>query len=145
LLPLQALFERAEEQVENWRSIAITLPPDDGSTRVDFSIDQGNGGQPQKRHNLALNGITGEVVEWAPFASQSSGRKARSWVRFLHTGEALGIVGQTVAGLASLAAVLMVWSGLILAVQRLLRYLNRRRNRAEAAALRPTMSLCESR
>ena len=145
LLPLQTLFESATQQVDDWRSIAITLPPTASSSRVNFSIDQGNGGQPQKRHTLTLNGTTGEVAEWAPFSSQSTGRQARSWVRFLHTGEALGIVGQTVAGLASLAAVLMVWSGLLLALQRLLRYLKRRRGLARSATRLATMPLGESR
>ncbi|MSR11799.1 MAG: PepSY domain-containing protein, partial [Gammaproteobacteria bacterium] len=64
---------------------------------------------------------------------QSAGRQARAWVRFLHTGEALGGIGQTLAGIASLAAVLMVWTGLALSWRRLRMYLARaRRQRQEA-------------
>lgn len=139
-LPIESLFAIAAEQVPNWRSIEFTLPEPDSAT-LDFSIDQGNGGQPQKRHSLTLDASTGDVANWAPFTSQSAGRQARSWVRFLHTGEALGIVGQTIAGLASLAGVVMVWSGLVLAMQRLLRYLRRiRKQTAENSSL----SLSES-
>ena len=41
------------------------------------------------------------------------------WLRFLHTGEALGWPGQLVAGIASLGGVMLVWTGLALAVRRL--------------------------
>jgi uncharacterized iron-regulated membrane protein len=41
-------------------------------------------------------------------------------VRFLHTGEALGIAGQTIAGLVSLTSTVMVWTGLALAYRRLI-------------------------
>ena len=70
---------------------------------------------------------TGAVESYAPFSSQTTGQKARSWIRFLHTGEALGIVGQTIAGLVSFTSILMVWTGLALAYRRLLQPLLRRK------------------
>lgn len=115
---LDELFELATEHLEGWREIAVQLPGGD-YTEVEFTIDMGNGGQPQRRHNLTLDAYTGSVAAWEPFDSQSPGRQARLWVRFLHTGEALGLVGQTVAGLVSLTSVLMVWTGLELAYRRL--------------------------
>ena len=114
------LFERAAAQAGNWRSLTLTLPAGGNAAELRFNIDEGNGGQPQRRHSLALDAKTGEVVTWAPFSSQSTGQKARSWIRFLHTGEALGVAGQTVAGLVSLTSTLMVWTGLALAYRRLL-------------------------
>jgi uncharacterized iron-regulated membrane protein len=45
----------------------------------------------------------------------------------LHTGEALGIVGQTIAGLVSLTSILIVWTGLALAWRRLIQPLYRRK------------------
>jgi uncharacterized iron-regulated membrane protein len=54
-----------------------------------------------------------------PFASQSPGQRTRSWIRFLHTGEALGLPGQIVASVASLASLVMIWTGLALAYRRL--------------------------
>ena len=99
--------------------------PDTAATTADFSIDQGNGGEPQKRHSVTLDAYNGSVVEWAPFNSQSAGRQARSWVRFLHTGEALGIFGQTIAGLASLAGVLLTYTGLALCLRRFRNWLRK--------------------
>jgi uncharacterized iron-regulated membrane protein len=129
---LDALFLEASRRLPDWERISVTLPEAEATT-VEFSIDQGNGGMPQRRHSLTLDAISGEAVEWAPFASQTPARQARSWVRFLHTGEALGIVGQTIAGFVSLTSVLMVYTGLALAYRRLIIPLLRRR-RADAAS-----------
>lgn len=133
-LPLDLLFQQAAAQAGNWNTLTLNLPASTGSREVTFSHDQGTGGQPQKRHGLTLDAGTGELLSRQPFSSQSPGRQARSWVRFLHTGEALGLLGQTIAGLASLAAVFMVWTGMALAWRRLVRGLQRRQ--ASSAAVR---------
>ena len=124
-MAFESLFERATEKAGDWKTITLNLPQH-GATTVGFSIDQGTGGQPQRRHSLTLDSSSGEIVSWQPFRSQSPGRRARSWIRFLHTGEALGIVGQTIAGLVSLTSVIMVWTGLALAWRRLITPLFRR-------------------
>jgi uncharacterized iron-regulated membrane protein len=123
---LDELFARAAAHVDGWKEISMQLPAD-GDGSVAFTIDLGNGGQPQRRHSLTLDAYTGGVVSWSPFDSQTPGRQARSWVRFLHTGEALGIVGQTVAGIVSFTSVIMVWTGLALAYRRLISPLFRRK------------------
>lgn len=124
-LGYDALLARAAAHGE-WRTLTLNIPPPDAPT-VRIGIDEGNGGQPQLRHTLTLDAATGGVAAWAPFSSQSTGQKARSWIRFLHTGEALGIVGQTIAGLVSFTSILMVWTGLALAYRRLLQPLWRRK------------------
>jgi uncharacterized iron-regulated membrane protein len=118
-LDLDALTARAKTQVEGWQSLTLSLPAEDAAT-VRFSIDRGNGGQPQHRHSLLLEAGTGDVADWQPFSSQPTGQRARTMIRFLHTGEALGLLGQTVAGLVSLTSVIMVWTGLALAYRRLI-------------------------
>jgi uncharacterized iron-regulated membrane protein len=128
------LFNRAAAEAGEWRTLTLTLPDDAGAPTVRFSIDQGNGGQPQRRHTLTLATATGAVAAWAPFSSQSTGQKARSWIRFLHTGEALGILGQTIAGLVSLTSLLMVWTGFALAWRRLIRPLLARRDATRRAS-----------
>ncbi len=120
------IIERAEQYSQQWRTMTITLP-EQGSAALAISIDEGNGGQPQKRHALTLNAYTGEEIAWLPFSQLSAGRQARSWVRFLHTGEALGILGQTIAGLVSFASILMVWTGFALAWRRFLKWYRRMR------------------
>lgn len=67
---------------------------------------------------LTLDQFTGAVLQREDFSSQNLGRQVRSWTRFLHTGEALGWLGQCVAGLASLASLVLVWTGFALAWRR---------------------------
>ena len=128
-VPFTTILQNAGNQVENWQTLTVNLPVA-SDEHVTVSIDQGNGGQPQKRHSAILDAESGDLVEWQPFSSLPAGRQARSWVRFLHTGEAFGIVGQTIAGLSSLAAVLMVWTGLALAWRRWMRSRARARRTA---------------
>jgi uncharacterized iron-regulated membrane protein len=120
-LSFDELFANAEGYGGSWSTLTLSVPEPTSST-ASFTIDEGNGGEPQKRHSLTLDRVTGETVEWTPFTALPAGRQARSWVRFLHTGEALGLTGQTIAGMASLAAALMVWTGLALALRRFLRW-----------------------
>ena len=128
-LSLDELLDLAASHVDGWRTIALSIPDADADT-VRFTIDRGNGGQPQYRHTLELDSQTGAVVASQPFSSLSPGRQARSFIRYLHTGEALGIVGQTIAGLVSLTSIIMVWTGLALAYRRLIvpLYPSRRRS-----------------
>jgi uncharacterized iron-regulated membrane protein len=127
-LGYDALLARAAAHGE-WRTLTLNIPADPDAPTVRIGIDEGNGGQPHLRHTLTLDASTGAVASYAPFSSQTTGQKARSWIRFLHTGEALGLVGQTIAGLVSFTSVLMVWTGLALAYRRLLQPLWRPKGR----------------
>jgi uncharacterized iron-regulated membrane protein len=122
---LDPLLARAERQVEGWRSISLQLPAKPDAPAA-FTIDRGDGGQPQKRAQLTLDRATGEVVRWEPFQSYTPGRRLRSYLRFAHTGEVFGLFGQTVAGLASLGGAALVYTGLALALRRLRAWLARR-------------------
>ena len=114
---LNSLWSRAAAQQPGWRSISLRLPAAADQTAV-FTIDSGTGGQPHKRAQLTLDRRTGEVAKWEPFASYTTGRRLRSYLRFAHTGEVLGVFGQTIAGLASAGGALLVYTGLSLAWRR---------------------------
>lgn len=118
-LSLDALLASAQAHTPDWQRITLQLP-DAHAKSVEFGIDAGTGGQPQHRHTLELGAATGAVHAWQPFSSQTPGRQARSWVRFLHTGEAFGVAGQTIAGFVSATTLLMVWTGFALAWRRLI-------------------------
>ena len=123
---LDPLVARATQRVPDWRSITLTLPtkPDAPAT---FAIDGGTGGQPQKRAELQLDRASGNEVRWQPFSAGTPGRRLRSILRFAHTGEVLGIAGQTIAGIVTLGAVFLVYTGLALSLRRLLKWTRRRR------------------
>ncbi len=117
-------WARAAQQMPGWRSISLRLPAA-GSTALTFTIDRGTGGQSHKRAQLTLNG-SGEIVSREEFSGYSTGRKLRSFLRFAHTGEVGGLIGQTIAGLVSAGSVLLVWTGLALAWRRLTAWRARR-------------------
>jgi uncharacterized iron-regulated membrane protein len=135
LAGLNFLWARAEQQVSAWQSVTLRMP---SSSRdpLTFTIDTGNGGRPDQRSQLTLDRSTAEIVRWEPFLSYNAGRRLRSWLRFLHTGEAGGVAGQTVAGLASAGAAVLVWTGLGLALRRFLRWKIRGRSMGNPADAR---------
>ena len=115
---LNSLWTRAEQQVSDWQSISMQLPTG-AAAQITFNIDSGNGGQPQKRAQLVLDRATNNVVRWEPFSTYTRGRQLRSILRFAHTGEVIGVIGQTIAGLVSLGGAVLVVTGLALAIRRL--------------------------
>jgi uncharacterized iron-regulated membrane protein len=123
---LDALLVRAERQVEDWRSINMQVPARQDAP-VSFSIDRGNGGQPHLRSQLTLVRPSGEVLRWELSSNNSTGRRLRAWLRFAHTGEVYGIIGQTIAGLASLGGAFLVFTGLSLTCRRFSSWMGRRR------------------
>jgi uncharacterized iron-regulated membrane protein len=129
---LDALWARAERQVEGWRSIQMQVPPKPDAP-VTFAIDRGNGGQPHLRAQLTLDRKSGDVVRWEPASNNSPGRRLRSWLRFAHTGEVYGLAGQTIAALVSLGGAFLVFTGLSLAWRRFYSWRGRR-GRADAPA-----------
>jgi len=89
---------------------------------VNFTVKQRDGSPRFATAQFSLNPFTGEVLRAERYADYNLGRRVRSWTRFLHTGEALGPVGQLVAGLASLGGIVLFYTGLALAVRRFLRW-----------------------
>jgi uncharacterized iron-regulated membrane protein len=65
-----------------------------------------------------INPFTGELLSRNGYADFTTGRKIRTWLRFLHTGEALGWIGQLLAGLACIGGVVLVYSGFALSWRR---------------------------
>jgi uncharacterized iron-regulated membrane protein len=122
---LNPLWEKAERHVPGWKIITLRLPEkSDGA--VTFNIDTGNGGQPQLRSQLTLSG-EGKILKWEPFYEQSPGRRLRSYLRFAHTGEVAGVIGQTIAGLASTGAIFLIFTGFSLAFRRFRMWTARRK------------------
>jgi len=112
----------------------VRIPQSPGAP-VAFAIDRGDGGQPQLRSTLTLD-RAGAVVEYETFSSQTPGRQLRSVMRFAHTGVVLGLPGQTVAGLATAGSVVLVWTGIALALRRGRAWLGRRAKASAGAPVR---------
>ena len=106
-----ACWARAEQQVPTWSLLSMRLPNrEDGP--VAFTITDGahwnafarSNAHAEQRHRrrhpvAALRG--GRV----------SARRSRGWLRFAHTGELGGLLGQIIAGIGCLGGVLLVYTG----------------------------------
>jgi uncharacterized iron-regulated membrane protein len=130
-LSLDALLTRAESQVPGWRSVSLRIPGA-GAPAV-FAIDKGDGGQPHLRWTLTLDSRTGEMTRYESFGDLTLGRRIRNTMRFAHTGEVLGITGQTVAGIVSAAGAVLAWTGLALAWRRFRSWIGRRVRRSDSS------------
>ncbi len=119
------LFTVAKTLNPDWRTITLNIARDT-SAPLSATVDTGMGGQPQKRAQYWLNRETGAVVKTSSFADGSLGQRLRAFVRFGHTGEYYGSVGQVIAAFASLGACVLVYSGLALSIRRLSARLKRR-------------------
>jgi uncharacterized iron-regulated membrane protein len=124
---LQQLLDAATAAADGWQRVTLPLATSGDHADIAFEMKSEERRPPRRTVQvstadarvLKVQGATGAAV-------QSPGQKARSWFRFVHTGEQYGVVGQTIAGLASLAACFLVYTGLALAYRRLLRPLFRR-------------------
>jgi len=77
-----------------------------------------DGAPPFASTQIVLHPFTGELLSASGYADLSLGRKLRTWLRFLHTGQALGWPGQLIAGLASLGGCVLVYTGFALSWRR---------------------------
>jgi uncharacterized iron-regulated membrane protein len=123
---LDAAWIAAQMQVPSWRTMTTRFAMQT-STPIVLTVDEGYGGQPQKRTTFTIDRADGRIVKAEGFQDLSAGRRVRSWLRFAHTGEIYGLAGQTVAGVASLGGTVLVYTGLSLALRRLMTWIRRRR------------------
>ena len=126
------VYAVAAERMPDWRAMSLAWPKAADAPLV-YTIDRGMGGEPTKRATLTVS-RSGEPTKWQPFDSLTTGRQLRNIMRFTHTGEVLGFWGQTLAGIVSLGASVLVVTGLLLSLRRLLAW-RRRGARAEAPAV----------
>jgi uncharacterized iron-regulated membrane protein len=122
-LPMERLFVAAGQHVPAWKSITWRVPAGaPGSGRrvaTTLSVKPAAPWPLFATVSVSLHPFTGRVVRAETHQDFNLARRIRSWLRFLHTGEALGWPGQLVAGVVSLAATVLVWTGFALAWRRL--------------------------
>jgi len=122
---VQSAIDRIQREVPDWKAMTIRIPARQEST-ISLTVDRGSSGQPQYRSTITVDTRSGEVSKVEKFQDQNRGRRLRSWLRFVHTGEYYGVAGQSVAGVASLAGVILVGTGFALSVYRAMGWVRRR-------------------
>ena len=117
MVELQGLAAKAVAETPGWRMLTISLPESIHAPVV-VAVDRGTGRQPSKSEDLLFDRATGELVARAGYPTFSRGFKIRRWLRFAHTGEVYGVLGQSIAGIVSLGVAVMVWTGLAMSWRR---------------------------
>ncbi|HEX2218246.1 MAG TPA: PepSY-associated TM helix domain-containing protein [Gemmatimonadales bacterium] len=114
-LSLDSAWTRAMARVGRWHSVQLRFPEDGG--QISMTVLHTGVLRPDERSSVSFT--PDGAVRRQGYQDLDPARQVRGWMRFLHTGEALGIPGQTVAALVSAATALLVWTGLALAWRRL--------------------------
>jgi uncharacterized iron-regulated membrane protein len=128
---LDELWTIAAERAPGWNTLSVRFAA--ANAPVAFTIDHGNGARPDLKSTLSLDPASAAVVRSEPYESLSRGRQVRAWARYVHTGEAGGFAGQTLAMLASAGAVVLAWTGAALAWSRFRSWRTRKSALAAAA------------
>lgn len=114
---LNQAWDTAVAKVPTWQSITVRLPASPKAPAMIF-ISESHQGRPDLKSQLNVNLASGEIVTWETFSTYNLGKQLRFWARWVHTGEAGGIIGQTVAGFAAISAAVLVWTGFSMSWQR---------------------------
>jgi uncharacterized iron-regulated membrane protein len=121
---LDQMLITARVQLPDWQR--ITLPVKSAADAVDIVAEVPGEGVRLPRRTVTVSAVDASLIKLSPppaqvAAKQTPAQRARNWVRFAHTGEYYGVIGQTVAALASLLACVLMYTGLALAWRRLIR------------------------
>jgi uncharacterized iron-regulated membrane protein len=122
---LDPVFANAAAAAPGWKQLQLRFPAA-GARTATLTASATASNRPDGRTTLTVDPRSGAVTKVQRYAQLPVAQKVRAWVRPVHTGEAAGVVGQTLAGLASLAGVGLVWTGLALTWRRFLARWRRR-------------------
>jgi uncharacterized iron-regulated membrane protein len=120
-LNLDGLLAAATRELPDWNSATIRIGRGKAQA-LTLAVKPASAWPPFATVQLTLDPFTGQVLQREGYGGYTPARKVRTWLRFLHTGEALGWIGQLVAALASLGATVLVYTGFSLALRRFLRW-----------------------
>lgn len=122
---VSSLLATVQERTPDWKSITVRLPAaparaDAGAKPqpVTFTVREASSWPRTATITFSMDPFTGVVLKREGYEDLTAARQARAWTRFLHTGEAVGWVGQLLAGLASAGGLVLTWTGLALAWRR---------------------------
>lgn len=117
-----------KELDDDWYKISAS-PARNATSAAEIRIGLEKSLSPTKDLSLSINPYTGEIVKRLGWEQMTTQAKANQVMRRLHTGEFYGVIGQTIAGIVSLFACIMVYTGIALAWRRLISPLLKKRKK----------------
>lgn len=116
--PLQQLASAAMTAHPDWQLVTLNVPTAIDSVAT-VAVAEGNTYRPDLRTTLVMDAASARVVETRDYASLSTSRRIRSWVRYGHTGQVFGWFGQLLATIVTGGGAMLVLTGLALSARRL--------------------------
>lgn len=132
-LSLEEVWQKAIPVLDGPQDVNIRLPKRKGDP-VQMGVIEASAPHPRARSELVLDGATGEVNRFTPYAKTSLGNKVYNWGVAIHTGQAGGVIGAFIVFSASLAVPVLAYSGIASWL---------RRRRSKRALLRPAPAPAE--
>lgn len=125
-LPLDQVLARVAAHLPDWTEIGVNFPTPADATRstlvpLEFDVTVPDYMPSRAYVPVEVDPFTGEILRATRFQDRSPGLRARVWARFLHTGAGLGLPGKIIATLATLASLVLVYTGFALSWRRFLR------------------------
>lgn len=127
LARLQDAVDAAKASQAGWTKISLFVHPKGEVPIARVMVHTGNGVLPEQMTTLIFDRRESRVTAVQGYDDLKPAERARMWIRFVHTGEQYGFLGSTLAGLASLAAAFLVYTGLALALRRYRDHLAKKR------------------
>lgn len=122
---LDTAWSEAAKRVPHWSTINGRWPAREG--KFTLRIRTAEGTRPNEWNQLTYDANTGGVTSFSQYETAKAGTRILGWARWMHTGQAFGLVGQILAALTALGTAVLGWTGLALAFRRARRSLRRRR------------------
>lgn len=111
-LSLEELWQKAAPVLDDPRDVTIRLPRRKGDP-VQITAVEASAPHARARSELVLDGSTGEVKRFTPYAETSLGNKVYNWGVAIHTGQAGGWVGALIGFSAAMAVPVLAYSGVM--------------------------------
>lgn len=112
------LLAAAQSAVPAWQTITLRLPAAGSAQPAIITVRESAMWPRTALTTLQYDPVTAQLLRRDGYADLNAARQLRAWTRYLHTGEALGPVGQFVAGLACLGGLFLVYTGFALSFRR---------------------------
>lgn len=112
------LLAAAQSTLPAWQTITLRFPAAGAAQPATLTVRESATWPRTAVTTLQYDPFTAQLLRRDGYADLNGARQIRAWTRYLHTGEALGPVGQFVAGLACLGALGLVYTGFALSCRR---------------------------
>ncbi len=110
---IDSAVNQLKSTLPGWQTLTVEFAREPGNPPATYRITDAGRGRPDRERSYCWNPQDQRLTE-----IPAKPLPWRRFIRWLHSGEIGGVVGQTVALLACAAACVLVWTGVALSLRR---------------------------